>query len=212
MCGMWHSMKKYLKTGWYFGKSSYTSNTEARWRIMSQWTVSPSVPETACHLTSAKRLLEPWLPTLQWRHDGCDGVSNHQPHRRLLNRYSGAHQRKHQSSASLAFVRGIHRWTVNSPPKWPVTRNFFPLDDVIMRTNFGEIWIQTQLDSGSVLSWHHHACAPLSMRNANASLLTFSPSSLLYILYSEWPEFALCTLRKSTGQETGIPLILDIPT
>ena len=28
--------------------------------------------------------------------------------------YSGADQRKHQSSASLAFVWGIHRWPVNS--------------------------------------------------------------------------------------------------
>ena len=31
--------------------------------------------------------------------------------------YSGADQRKHQSSASLAFVRGIHRGPVNSPHK-----------------------------------------------------------------------------------------------
>ena len=31
--------------------------------------------------------------------------------------YSGADQRKHQSSGSLAFVRGIHRWPVNSPQK-----------------------------------------------------------------------------------------------
>ena len=29
--------------------------------------------------------------------------------------YSGADQRKNQSSASLAFVRGIHRWPANSP-------------------------------------------------------------------------------------------------
>ena len=36
--------------------------------------------------------------------------------------YSGADQRKHQSSASLAFVRGIHRWPVNSQHKGPVTR------------------------------------------------------------------------------------------
>ena len=36
--------------------------------------------------------------------------------------YSGADQRKHQSSASLSFVRGIPRWPVNSPHKWPVTR------------------------------------------------------------------------------------------
>ena len=46
--------------------------------------------------------------------------------------YSYADQRKHQSSASLAFVRGIHRWPVNSPHKWPVTRKMFPFDDVTM--------------------------------------------------------------------------------
>ena len=66
--------------------------------------------------------------------------------------YSGAHQRKHQSSVSLAFVRGIHRGPgtgikapqllvsslsegnppVDSPHKWPVTRKMFPVDDVIM--------------------------------------------------------------------------------
>ena len=46
--------------------------------------------------------------------------------------YSGVGERKHQSSASLAFVRGIHRSPVNSPHKWPVTRKMFPFDDVIM--------------------------------------------------------------------------------
>ena len=45
---------------------------------------------------------------------------------------SCADQRKHQSFASLAFVREIHRWLVNSPHKEPVTRKMFPLDDVIM--------------------------------------------------------------------------------
>ena len=44
----------------------------------------------------------------------------------------GKDQRKHQSSASLAFVRGIHRRPVNSPHTWPVTRKMFPFDDVIM--------------------------------------------------------------------------------
>ena len=47
--------------------------------------------------------------------------------------YSDADQRKHQSSASLAFVRGIHRGPVNSPHKRAVTRKMFPFDDVIMR-------------------------------------------------------------------------------
>ena len=46
--------------------------------------------------------------------------------------YSDTDQRKHQSSTSLAFVWGIHRWPVNSPHKWPVTQKIFPFDDVIM--------------------------------------------------------------------------------
>ena len=52
--------------------------------------------------------------------------------------YSGADQRKHQSSTSLAFVRGIHRGPVNSPHKGPVTRKMFPFDDVIMHA-FGVV-------------------------------------------------------------------------
>ena len=48
------------------------------------------------------------------------------------NVYPGADQRKHQSSASLAFVWGIHRGPVNSAHKWPVTRKMFQFDDVIM--------------------------------------------------------------------------------
>ena len=44
---------------------------------------------------------------------------------------SGADQRKYQSAASLAFVRGIHQGPVNSPHKGPVTRKMFPFDDVI---------------------------------------------------------------------------------
>ena len=49
-----------------------------------------------------------------------------------LTLYSGTDQRKHQSSASLAFVRGIYRWPVNSPRKGPITRKMFSFDDVLM--------------------------------------------------------------------------------
>ena len=44
----------------------------------------------------------------------------------------GAHQRKHKSSASLAFVKRIHRSPVDSPHKGQVTWQMFPFDDVIM--------------------------------------------------------------------------------
>ena len=85
--------------------------------------------------------------SLQWRPNEPDGVSNHQFHGCLLNRYSGADQRKHQSSASLAFVWGIHRWPVNSPHKWPVTRKMFPFDDVIVKWIFfnENLWISIEI-------------------------------------------------------------------
>ena len=43
--------------------------------------------------------------------------------------YSGADQRKYQSSVSLAFVGVIHQCPVNSPHKWQVTRKMFQFDD-----------------------------------------------------------------------------------
>ena len=60
--------------------------------------------------------------------------------------YSDADQRKHQSSASLAFVRRNHRGPVNSPHKWPATRKMFPPDDVTMAkkqlvTSYHCLWI-----------------------------------------------------------------------
>ena len=58
----------------------------------------------------------------------------------------GTDQRKHQSSESLAFVRGIHRWPVNSPHKGPVTRKMFPFEEVIMGCrNTSEIPISISL-------------------------------------------------------------------
>ena len=71
--------------------------------------------------------------TLQWRHNGRDSVSITSLTIVYSIVYPDADQRKHQSSASLAFVRGIHRGPVNSPHKWPVTRKMFPFDDVIMK-------------------------------------------------------------------------------
>ena len=45
---------------------------------------------------------------------------------------SGANQNKHQSFASLAFARGIHRWPEFSRNKGPVTRKMFSSDNAIM--------------------------------------------------------------------------------
>ena len=102
--------------------------------------------------------------SLQWRHNGCDGVSNHQPHDCLLNRYSCGDKRKHQSSASLAFVWGIHRSPVNSPHKWPVRRKMFPFDDVIMFDSI-LLWFGTSLFS------HNFRVASFPLGQSSDSLI-----------------------------------------
>ena len=85
-------------------------------------------------------------------------------------------QRKQQSSASLAFVWGIHRGPVNSPHKWPATGNMFPFDNIIMwsavvacakfcshriacngltlKSNFHWIWIVVEKHD-DVIKWKH---------------------------------------------------------
>ena len=70
------------------------------------------------------------------------------------NIYSGADQKKYQSSASLAFVRGIHRWPVNFPHKGPVTRKMLPFNDVIMTSakNIGA-WTKWLMTHSNAFSW-----------------------------------------------------------
>ena len=74
--------------------------------------------------------------------------------------YTGAYQRKHQSSTSLAFVRGIHRWPVNSPHKGPVTRKMISFNDVIMRHKCvcvgggGVLWLTIHLLNGPDAASH----------------------------------------------------------
>ena len=69
---------------------------------------------------------------------------------------SGA-DKKHQSSVSSAFVRGIHRWPVDSPHKWPVTRKMFPFDDVIMCDNW----------------WYMYATLSLAFEMVHVSILFY---------------------------------------
>ena len=106
----------------------------------------------------------------QWRHNENDGVSIHQPHDCLLNRLL-RRRWKHQSSASLAFVRGIHRWPVNSPHKGPVTRKMFPFDDVIMFycgyiiNHYKRVWhIYPYLPEWQHCYWVNHTISPMLVK------------------------------------------------
>ena len=65
---------------------------------------------------------------LQTRHNERDGVSNHHRIDCLLNCWF---RRRNQSSMSLAFVRGIHRWPPRGfPSQRAVTRKMFPWSEL----------------------------------------------------------------------------------
>ena len=68
--------------------------------------------------------------TLRWRHNGRDGVSNHQPHDGLLNPLFIRRSKK----ISKLCVTGlcVGNSSVNAPQKWPVTRKMFPFHHDIM--------------------------------------------------------------------------------
>ena len=74
--------------------------------------------------------------------------------------YSGADQGKHQSSASLAFVRGSHRDRWIPRRKGLVTRKMFSFDDVIMclksfLMDIKKIFILLSQCHGLLMAWQH---------------------------------------------------------
>ena len=90
--------------------------------------------------------------TLQWRRNGRDGVSDHLLQDCLLNRLF--RRRKHQSSASLAFVQEIHRSPFNSPYRGPVTRKMFPFDEVIMNYTITSLLMGSTLGHLRYVEWN----------------------------------------------------------
>ena len=102
------------------------------------------------------------LHSLWWRHNKPDGVPNHRRFDCLLNRLFRHRSKKRQSSASLTFAGGIHRWQVDYPQKDSVTRKMSPFDDAIMSTVFRLTTILS-LPSGEWLDSHRKG---LVKRNA----------------------------------------------
>ena len=92
--------------------------------------------------------------------------------------HSCVNQRKHQSSASLAFVREIHRGPVNFPHKWPVTRKMFPFDDVIMK------WLSLEMYYTDSFGWNLQACFLWDTGNFHwrtNAVLRQSPTVLMFV-------------------------------
>ena len=79
------------------------------------------------NISSGNGLLPVNSKPLQWRHNGHDIVSNHQPYDCLLNRLFRCWSKKTSKLRVTGLCEGIHRRPVNSPHKWPVTLKMFHL-------------------------------------------------------------------------------------
>ena len=108
--------------------------------IGTHWKTTGKPLEDHWYTTGSTLAFLQWHSSVHWglssRHTGLP-LEDHWLRVRGLTSvnstvYSGTDQRKHRSSASLAFLWGIHRGPVNSPHKWPVTRKMFPFHNVIM--------------------------------------------------------------------------------
>ena len=96
-------------------------------RAMSKWC---GVYTRVTHLCN--RFQTACAISLRWRHNGCDGVSNHQPFDYLLNRLFRHRSKKTSKLRVTGLCVGNSPGPVNSPHKWPVTRKMSPFYDVIM--------------------------------------------------------------------------------
>ena len=115
-------------------KASSIFYIKAFYMNMSIYTHSTIVLYLQASVTSAKYwLLSPGLHAFHYSDVIMGAMASQITNVSIVHSIvcSGANQRKHQSSASLASVRGIHRGPVNSPYKGPVTRKMFPFGDVI---------------------------------------------------------------------------------
>ena len=103
-----------------------------------QWNVSCLVVHRqGTKIQRSTHNMAAWLPrrlsnSLQWRHNGHNSVSNHQPHDCLLSRLFRCRSKKTSKLRVIGPCAGNLPGPVNSPHKWPVTRKMFPFDDVIM--------------------------------------------------------------------------------
>ena len=110
-----------LKLAGSYFHSDYTS-----------WHIASAINSFTC--IANQHITYFWRDTysLQWRHNGNDSVSNHQPHDCLLNRLF----RRRSKKTSKLRVTGLYArnspGTGEFPHKWPVSRKMCPFDDVIM--------------------------------------------------------------------------------
>ena len=96
--------------------------------------------------------------TLQWRHNDHDGVSNHQPHGSLLNRFFRHRSKKTLKLRVTGLCVGNSPGPMNSPHKEPVTRKCLHLMmsswfTLIMNRHWQDFSINDSEITGEKFTW-----------------------------------------------------------
>ena len=132
-CRRHHQQQHYYHLNWWvIYIYMYISCLSSEWIYGEMYPLYMYIKPALSRVVSI-RISSDVIVTLQWRHNERDGVPNHQPHDCLFKRLFRGRSKKTPKLCVTDFVRGIHRWPVNSPEKEPVARKMFPFDDVIMK-------------------------------------------------------------------------------
>ena len=101
------------------------------------------------------------VTTLQWRRNGHDGVSNHQPHHCLLNCLFRRRSKKRAKLRDTGLCAENYpvggQWIPRTNGQQP--RKKFPFDDVIMKSSWNHMMIRKssfylQYISKNLYRWH----------------------------------------------------------
>ena len=114
-----------------------TSSNENISALLDERDYPSMLKRNLIYVTCSKR-------SLQWRHNGQDSVSNHQPHECLLNRIFSRRSKKTSKLRVTGLCVGNSSVTGEFPHKWPVTRKMFSfwwLHHVIPGEKDGRHWV-----------------------------------------------------------------------
>ena len=97
-------------------------------------------------------------------------------------------------------MRRIHRWPVNSPHKWPVTRKMFPFDDVIMGTTVAEPHATKKIVSPNISVLRLHRIVWWGLMNIGSGPVPVD-NGMLYSVENVWLEICHKTMSSLLAPE-----------
>ena len=129
--------------------------------------------------------------TLQWHHNGHEGISYHQPNGCLLNRLFRRRSKETSKLRVTGLCVGNSPGPVNSPHKGPVTRKMFPFDDVIM--------IFSAVNADGLTRQRDRASAAMLQNQFTYKILASGTDGLMFEIVDRWSDWYISILDSFSG-------------